>query len=545
VAPAKQDSAARLQHHGWDPQVRRAAQPSARVVYSLKPVGQLQIHSLAELVSFHCVTCRRRKATSLLATRNGDWSQKICCACYRSERNKVNKAAQAKRLAAQATQPPSRKARVKRVNGVPANPPTATRTGHALRRRQPGTDRLLGFFRDAGVDAELEDGGGLRINSSEAGSLTQLPSPETPEWINFVNEISLTHVRDKFIRAVEDNACLDDDLRASLLPRERGFAIMRGDVRLAVIHPAHAYIPHRPFIYANFLIPGPHWQQVTNALHDAEAAQAAERKRAQEVSAAADTTVAAEPGRRRAAPRRRISQLPARLAPELIDACLHASRRIRLERQVAYDRPVVLKSDIGELTLLPIAGTGTPLRVPFRLSKATETVEGELILDDCDPLPLVIGEGVAEEDAISAWTCALLGFADVTCIEFESAKPRAPRESARPRRPSPWVSHPRSSTRTLPRSRPWPRHLEPVGRWIRYSGSFVAGHRRHLPDGWTASAEARERARQVGIILHPHETWVQPHARGIPDGIEMRFRWHTPPELGSFRIQPTRQNPRR
>jgi hypothetical protein len=64
-----------------------------------------------------------------------------------------------------------------------------------------------------------------------------------------------------------------------------------------------------------------------------------------------------------------------------------------------------------------------------------------------------------------------------------------------------------------------------------YSGSFVAGHRRRLNEGRTASAEACDRARQVGIILHPHETWVRPHTRGIPEGIEMRFLWHAPTEL--------------
>ena len=35
-------------------------------------------------------------------------------------------------------------------------------------------------------------------------------------------------------------------------------------------------------------------------------------------------------------------------------------------------------------------------------------------------------------------------------------------------------------------------------------------------------------ARQVGIILDPYETWVRPYARGVPEDIEMRFRWHAP-----------------
>ena len=242
-------------------------------------------------------------------------------------------------------------------------------------------------------------------------------------------------------------------------------------------------------------------------------------------------TAAVEAEQRPAATRRRIDHLPKDLALELIDACLHASRRIRLERQVAYDRPVVLECDFGELTLLPIAGSETRLIVPFRLSKGTKTLNGELVLGDRDPLPLLIGEDVADGDAISAWTCALLGFADATCIELEQVRRG---ESVRPqRRSSSSPSHCRPSTGTLPRRRPWPRHLEPVGYWIRDGGSFVAGHRRRLHDGYTASDEALGWARQVGIILHPYETWVRPHARGVPDNIEMRFLWDAPSELKS------------
>jgi hypothetical protein len=74
-------------------------------------------------------------------------------------------------------------------------------------------------------------------------------------------------------------------------------------------------------------------------------------------------------------------------------------------------------------------------------------------------------------------------------------------------------------------------HLEPIGNWVRYSGAFVAGHRRRLTDGRRASKEARERARRVGITLRPYETWVRPHTRGVPDGLEMRFRWHAPAEM--------------
>jgi len=300
-----------------------------------------------------------------------------------------------------------------------------------------------------------------------------------------------------------------------------------------MIHATHAHIPNRGFIYANFLTPGPHWQQVTDFLRDARPELVDAKKHEQEAKAA---VVAAEADRMRATRQRRIKRLPNDLNPELTRACIDASRRIRLERHVAYERPVVLECDVGELTLLPITGTESRLLIPFHLSKGKETLRGQLVLGDRDPLPLLVGENVTDKDAVTAWTCALLGFADATCIEVELAEPTAQREPKLPQwPPSSPVPHRRPSTRILPRRRPWPRRLEPIGYWTRYSSSFVAGHRRHLPEGRTASSEARDRARQVGIILHPHETWIRPHARGVPDDIEMRFRWHAPTELKIFR----------
>lgn len=157
---------------------------------------------------------------------------------------------------------------VKRRTSVAARP---TEPASGLRRVDAGgqsrLERLLEFFRAAGVNAEIGHAGRLWINGSQTEPLAHLPSPDTAEWINAVNEIALKHARDEFIRAVEDNAHFGDGLRVSLLQRERGFVIMRGDVRLGVIHPAHAYLPYRPFIRANFLTSGPHWRQVANIIH--------------------------------------------------------------------------------------------------------------------------------------------------------------------------------------------------------------------------------------------------------------------------------------
>jgi hypothetical protein len=499
------------------------AQPPAAVVRTLKPVGELQLHRLDKRARFHCVHCRRDKTHSLVATMNGDWAQTVCVGCYgilvrahggktKAQREEAKKAAEAEKK---------------------------------LKRRLPGIDGLLAFFRAAGVDVELVHGGYLRIDGIQTQPLTHLPPPETLEWKTIVDEMALKYVGGKFIRVMKDNARFGEDLRALLLRRERGFTIMRDDVRLAIIHPTHAQALHRDVIHANFLMPGPHWQYLADVLHDAEPELVAEWKYEQEAKAAAEpAAAAAKTERSRAAARRRIDQLPDDLAPELIGACLDASRRIRLERRLDYGHtPVILECDVGELTLLPIAGPESRLLVPFRLSKGTETLAGQLILGNRDPLPVLIGEDVADEDAITAWTWALLGFADATCVELDPAEPTARREPARPRRrPRSSASHPRRPAQTLPSKPRWPSYLEPVGsHTIDYVNSLVRGHRRRLPYGHIASDEQRDLARRIGIILRPNETWVQSHARGrgLPPGVEMRFLWHAPTQLELSQTQPT------
>jgi hypothetical protein len=513
--------------------------PPAVVIRTSEPVGHFQLHHLRERARFYCETCRQHKTAALVATVKGDWKHMLCNACYsgqvKAQRRTAKRTAQPGSDRVQARQKQSRKRlkqlQAKRMNGGPAKPKAAKAEHRLLTPRRSGMERLLAFFRAAGLNAVPGRGGCLWINGSQTGPLAQVPSPETADWINLVNEIAVKYARDKFTEVVEGNACFGEGLTASLVPSSKGFAIMRGEDRLAIIHAAHASIVNRPFIYANFLTPGPHWQHAAEVLSHAEAELVGARKRNEEGAAQAAEAAANTSGTR-AAWRRRIDQLPRDVAPGLIDACLAASRRIRLERRVAYDHPVVLESDIGELTLLPITGTLTRLLLPFHLSRGSELLKGELILEDHDPLPLLISQNVADEDAITAWACALTGFADATCIEFGVAA--RPRPTTQRRRPSS-VSRRSPATRTLPRKQRWPEHLEPKGQWVRYSSSFVVGHRRHLHDGQTASDEARDWARQVGIILGPQETWVRPYVRGIPDGMHLRFWWHAPGALRRFR----------
>jgi hypothetical protein len=65
---------------------------------------------------------------------------------------------------------------------------------------------------------------------------------------------------------------------------------------------------------------------------------------------------------------------------------------------------------------------------------------------------------------------------------------------------------------------------------------MVAGHRRRLLDGQHASREAHLRASRVGIQLGGHETYVQPHVRGVPAQERLEFRWSGPKILTRMMI---------
>jgi hypothetical protein len=476
------------------------AQPPAVIVKTRKPAGEWQLHQLARRTQFYCTRCEKYVRHDFVATRNGDWAQTVCPRCY----DYLTRALR----------------RQKKTDADTSK----------VWRLLPGIDGLLAFFRTAGIDAAVMPGGILAINGRPTRTLGHLPSPETQEWKLIVDELALQYAGGLFIKAIEDNARFGEGLRALLRQREKGFAIMRGDVRLAIIHATRAEVSDHDIVYANFLMPGPHWKQVSDAIQDAEAEPSAVQDREPD-AAVPDWDAAANGEGRQATARRRLDRLPGSLAPELITVCLDASRRIRQERQVAYDRPVILLCAAGDLTLLPVTGSVTRLRMPFRLSSGTTTLNGELLLEDRDPLPLLIDASTADDDALAtAWAYALRGFADATCIDLHADWPPPP-GSTRPIPRLPVPVSPRAPAQILPRRRPWSAHLDPVGHWTRYSGSLVAGHRRRLTEDKTASAEAHERARQVGITLGAGETWVRPHARGIPDGTEIRFLWHTPAEF--------------
>jgi hypothetical protein len=214
---------------------------------------------------------------------------------------------------------------------------------------------------------------------------------------------------------------------------------------------------------------------------------------------------------------------------------MEASRRIRLERRTAFERPIVLESNSCELTVEPITRRGSRPHVPFLFKKlqngGSAPVRGELVLRETDPLHVLIADSASDEDAHAAWVHMLLGFAELTCNGPEPANPGAQNES----QPSRWghADHGRhhGNRETIRTRRPWSESLEPTGRWYASGGTYVAAHISRLPFGKEHSPEAAELARQLGIILRQHETWVRTHVRGIPRDAEIRFRWHIPASL--------------
>jgi len=471
-----------------------------------------------------------------------------------------------------------------------------------LERRLSGVDRVVAFFRAAGVRAELRGDGRLSLDGKRTEPLRRGWPAKEAALNRIIDELAAKYARELLKKAVRENGHFGKSGQA-VKPEQWGFVVVQGRVRVAFIRATGADLPNGQVVSGNFLKPGPHWRELRNAIRNASprpvagkkrvkaardlasaeakaefATRAAERAAARQAERAAERaaaraaadaafarataaramvavslstgelTAAADGGNAvkeapspnpaaaaaqaipRTPARKRIDKFPDDLAPQLVRLCLDASQRIRLERQVAYDRPVVLESDHGELTLLPVRATGTGLLLPFQLRKASAIIRGELIVGHRDPLPLLIRSDVEDDQAIAVWACALLGFAGATCFKIEVDIPVARPSSPRTRAPG---SSPPSGAAipSLPRTKAWPGYLQPTGQWVLYSGSLVAGHRRRLHDGKTASSDACDRARQVGIILRPDETWVRPHARGIPDGIEMRFRWKAPTEL--------------
>lgn len=415
---------------------------------------------------------------------------------------------------------------------------------------------LLTFFSQAGIPAEIEHNWRLRINKDLTRPLSESPAARAGEWRKIADRLAWIHARAEFTWSVLRNLPLPPAIARTDLGRGYGFSISRDGERLAVIHATSASaLGQQPF-YANFLSYGAHWQQLAESLQIAwhvTPPQPRPLPPQLRFQSAADTREApGKPGTRTAGgtlppaarliaekpapPSRqalragtRMTQFPDYLQPRTVAACMEASRRIREERQIGYECPVVLETKVGALTFLPLAWNRGQVSIPFSIRLRPDPMSASLLLAKSDPLPLVTDNDVPEDDAAMAWVCALLGFADATCFTFEThGSDRARRHP----HPSLSASRYRGLARSVPRKKRWPANLEPTGPTANRSGSIVPGHIRHLPEGQHGGEEAHDYAlHHFGIILRDGETWVKTHTRGLTGVKELRFRWHTQIDL--------------
>ena len=165
---------------------------------------------------------------------------------------------------------------------------------------------------------------------------------------------------------------------------------------------------------------------------------------------------------------------------------------------------------------------------PFTVDTATARGTGRLVLDaGVDPLPV---RTTSPDTTVlgMAWAIALIGFAELTCVEA-TGPPRTGRRGSRNTRSDRDSSGPRRlDDRAFGRPRFLSPSLTPTADTARLLGHYVVGHRRLLRLGQVASVDAITAAAHSGIDLRAHETWVRPHARGVPDDAELDFIWDQP-----------------
>lgn len=222
------------------------------------------------------------------------------------------------------------------------------------------------------------------------------------------------------------------------------------------------------------------------------------------------------------------------LATELVASASQASARIRADLRV-FPCPVVLEGDPYLVRFEPVRRFPR-LLVPFRIERSGELL-AEAALDltsTTDPIAVACDRSADATAVIEAWPVALLAFADLIGDHASGDTERGPerteeRVPARHRRPG--GTPRRLSATTQSRSTQRSSRLTKQGETPKHQGTYVVGHRRHLPPGQSCKDDARAAARVYGINLAPGWTWVAPHVRGVPSGFVLRYAWHAPPQL--------------
>lgn len=386
-------------------QSARTAGPSgARVVESFGPVGDLELHRLDAPANFTCATCGRREHSQFAAAVKASWDLTVCEDCYLTlSRRWFNSHTASKkrkrpknRLAAQAPAsrgipaastaslvPQQRTTKSDLANKTPIKNPSVSGPSRA------GIRRMLHFFWAAGVVTQTTANGLVYVSGELAGRISDFPPPETDAWCRAVDRIAWRCANDVLVRALANNAHYIGRAEAFPLPQENGFAVIRGRERIAVIHATHGSAPGRPPVYGNFLASGPHWEKIAPFSDDAT-----------DVTGLVNTlpTLSAQQSATlpRAVEWRRFARLPHDFDPVRAEACIAASQRIRLERQLDYPCPIILESRELTVILEPISGPDNSRHVPFRVLTRGRSVDGKFLLRGYgpDPLPLRVSADV-------------------------------------------------------------------------------------------------------------------------------------------------------
>ena len=276
-------------------------------------------------------------------------------------------------------------------------------------------------------------------------------------------------------------------------------------------------------INGNFCGPGEHWAELHALLLDLQGGSQEEIPELPEM-------------------RNILSSLPSSLPVDLESAALQASARIRADMRV-FPCPVILID----------GSTGTQIRfepirlrprrlVPFTVREASGvTIDAALDLTStAGPIAVAFRDPADEARVTDVWLMALLAFADLIGADATTVN-KEPRTRTRARRGGARLAGLPASDklRPIPRRADTRGHrpvgssgaLTPIGDTASYRGSFVVGHRRRLSPGKSCGELAREAARLYGIELAAGWTWVQPHKRGLPDGVVLRYAWQRPQQL--------------
>ena len=335
-------------------------------------------------------------------------------------------------------------------------------------------------------------------------------------WRDWLESFVSVHFGDELVRAVEGHLSIGIGGRIEL---EEGDAVIfdRRARRLGAVTAVRVHLEgHDEPFDGNFLADGPHWEPVNEAL-------------AAVARASADEPVAAAGLHQ---------HLPEGTHDELQSAALAATRRIRHDRTRVFAHDV--RIDIGRVSLIlsPLTVGARPLEVPFAFSRydGRKFSGGIQLALTHEPLRCTWNQSSDPETLAVAWTMALAAYADLTCPSVRANSPDQGTRATPQQRSSPQQRRHRHRTPGKPRTdvaaaadpAALPLEFRPVGTTARFMASYVAGHRRRLQPGQEHSAEAAANAAAVQISLRAHETWVQPHVRGVPSDAVLHFAWAGP-----------------